>query len=199
MLFFKRSSAVSRYYKITKFYEFLKHLTIKTTISIAVFLTIYLVLDYYILDTEAILTWLVSNTSLTFVLISLYLSESFLGLLPIDLYIAWAAKMDKAWLYLTILSVVSYIGGITAYLSGKLIFLIPSVKNHFENNITAHIANLRKWGGVLIFVGAMLPIPMAMVSLACGLINFSFKQYLLWALFRFARFGLYALVIFELV
>jgi hypothetical protein len=33
--------------------------------------------------------------------------------------------------------------------------------------------------------------------MACGLIKYNFKHYLLWSLFRFARFIVYALVIFQ--
>jgi membrane protein DedA with SNARE-associated domain len=67
-----------------------------------------------------------------------------------------------------------------------------------ENKIAKHIANLRKWGGFFVFVGAMLPVPHSVISLASGLIKYNFKSYLLWALFRFARFAMYAAVIFQI-
>jgi len=76
--------------------------------------------------------------------------------------------------------------------------MIPAIKNHIENKIAKHIVNLRKWGGLFVFIGAMLPIPHSVVSLACGLIKYNFKHYLLWALFRYVRFILYALVIFQI-
>ena len=90
------------------------------------------------------------------------------------------------------------LGGIIAYYIGKSLFLIPSVKNHIENKIALHITNLRRWGGLFVFIGAMLPLPHSIVSLACGLINYNFKHYLLWALFRYVRFAIYALVIFQI-
>ncbi|MDG1188919.1 MAG: short-chain dehydrogenase, partial [Flavobacteriales bacterium] len=57
--------------------------------------------------------------------------------------------------------------------------------------------NLRKWGGVFVFLGAVSPLPHSMVSMACGLIKYNFKHYLLLSLFRYVRFLVYALVIFQ--
>ncbi|HSO88014.1 MAG TPA: VTT domain-containing protein, partial [Draconibacterium sp.] len=99
---------------------------------------------------------------------------------------------------LFVLATMSYIGGIISYFLGNRLFLIPVVKNHIENKIAKHISNLRKWGGFFVFVGAMLPIPHSVVSLASGLIKYNFRHYLLWALFRYARFALYALVVFQI-
>jgi membrane protein YqaA with SNARE-associated domain len=96
------------------------------------------------------------------------------------------------------LATMSYVGGIISYFIGNRLFLIPAVKNHIENKIAKHISNLRKWGGFFVFVGAMLPIPHSVVSLASGLIKYNFRHYLLWALFRYARFALYALVVFRI-
>jgi membrane protein YqaA with SNARE-associated domain len=101
-------------------------------------------------------------------------------------------------LFLFILASLSYLGGIIAYIAGQKLILIPAIKNHIENKIVKHITNLRKWGGLFVFIGAMLPLPHSIVSLACGLIKYKFKNYLLWALFRYLRFILYALVIFQI-
>jgi hypothetical protein len=42
-----------------------------------------------------------------------------------------------------------------------------------------------------------LPIPHSVVGIACGLIKYDFKYYLVWALFRYVRFIIYAFVIFK--
>jgi membrane protein YqaA with SNARE-associated domain len=127
------------------------------------------------------------------------ISETFLGLLPPEFFIAWASKASSPWIFLFILATISYTGGIASYLIGVMISNIPSVKNYLENKVKMHIANLRKWGGFFIFVGATLPIPHSVISMASGLIRYNFGNYLLWALFRYLRFGLYAIVIFRLL
>lgn len=189
---------LNRYYKITGFYTFLKNTAVKGGIVIIIFVAILLALEYYLLDFDALLNSLVAEYSPLAIFSFFFTSETILGLVPPEVFIAWASKSFTPWLFLFILATMSYLGGITAYYIGKALFLIPSIKNHIENKIAIHITNLRKWGGLFVFIGAMLPLPHSIVSLACGLINYNFKHYLLWALFRYVRFALYALVIFHI-
>lgn len=191
--------ALNRYYKITKFYDFLKSTAIKGTITIAIFVVLFIILDYFFLDTKTMFDALVNNYSKQSILIIFYISETVLGLLPPEIFIAWSAKMSYPWLYLTLLATLSYLGGITAYQLGKLTLKIPLVKDYIENKIASHIKNLRKWGSIFVVVGAMLPLPHSIVSYACGLIKYDFKHYALWALFRFLRFYIYAIVIFSVL
>lgn len=191
--------ALNRYYKITKFYNFLRDTAIKGSITIAIFVVLFVILDYFFLDTKAIFNALVNNYSPKSILAVFYASETILGLLPPEIFIAWSSKMSNPWLYLSILAALSYLGGITAYYLGKLTFHIPAVKNYLQNKIAIHIKNLRKWGSIFVVVGAMLPLPHSIVSFACGLINYNVKHYLLWALFRFLRFYIYAVVIFNVI
>ncbi len=194
----KRLVLLDRYNKITKFYSFLKDTAFKGAIAIVIFVAIIVLLEYYFFDFNSILNNLVATYPPKIVFAFFLLSEIVLGIIPPEIFIAWAAKSYTPWLYLFILASMSYIGGIIAYYFGKLLFSVPAIKNHIENKIAKHISNLRKWGGLFVFIGAMLPIPHSIVSLACGLINYNFKHYLLWALFRYLRFGLYALVIFRI-
>lgn len=189
--------ALNRYYKITKFYAFLKNVAIKGAITMAVIVGIVLILEYYFLDINALLETLVSNFSPLMIFLVFAVSESFLGLLPPEIFIAWSAKSQWPWIFLMVLASLSYLGGIVSYYIGMLLHRIPQIKTYTEVKIARHISNLRKWGGVLVFVGAMLPIPHSVVGIACGLIKYDFKYYLVWALFRYLRFIIYAFVIFK--
>ncbi len=189
--------AINRYYRITKFYTFLKDTTIKAGITILVIGLLLLGLEHFFLDFNALLDKLITTFSPLAILVVFTISETFLGLIPPEIFIAWSAKSAEPLLFLLLLASLSYLGGIIAYWIGKLLFRIKSVRHHLENKIAGHIANLRKWGGFFVFVGAMLPIPHSVVSMACGLIRYDFRHYLLWALFRYLRFGIYALVLFR--
>ena len=191
-----RLSVLNRYYKMTKFYDFLKSTAIKGGITVGIVLVAFFILDYFFLDTHAILNSLVENYSPMFILTTFYISETILGLLPPEIFIAWSSKMSEPALFLFLLALLSYVAGATAYGLGKLVALIPSVQNSLENKIALHINNLRKWGGLFVVIGALLPLPHAVVSFACGLIKYDFKEYLLWALFRFLRFAIYGWIIF---
>jgi len=62
-----------------------------------------------------------------------------------------------------------------------------------------HIKNAQKWGGFLIVVGALLPVPFAISSLAAGIIRYKFSYYLLFGLLRFVRFAVYGAAIFSVL
>ena len=193
----KRLSLINRYFKITQFYSFIKSTAFKGAIVAIIFILLLLFVDSFIVDIGSLLTNLVETCSPLVILSVFLLSESLLGLLPPEIFIAWASKSSHSYLNLFLLSSISYIGGIISYFIGNRLFLIPSVKDHIELKIAKHIINLRKWGGIFVFLGAVSPIPHSIVSMACGLIKYNFKYYLLWSLFRFIRFLVYALVIFQ--
>ena len=194
----KRLTLINRYYKITRFYPFLKDTAIKAGITVIVFVLLLVGLELFVLDINSILNNWVATYSPKIIFTIFLISETVLGLVPPEVFIAWASKSVTPWFFLFVLATMSYIGGIISYFIGNRIFLIPSVKKHMENKIAKHISNLRKWGGFFVFVGAMLPIPHSLVSLASGLIKYNFRSYLLWALFRYVRFAIYAAVIFQI-
>ena len=195
--FFKKLKLMNRYYKITNFYSFLKKTAIRAGIVLAIIVLILIILQYFFLDFNVLLNNFVETYSAQVIFPFFLVSETVLGLIPPEIFIAWAAKSDFPYLFLFTLATMSYLGGIIDYWIGKRLRLVPRIKNHLENKIADHISKLKKSGGFFIFIGAMLPLPHSMVSLACGLINYNFKHYLIWALFRYLRFFLYALVIFK--
>lgn len=193
----KRFVLLNRYYKITRFYSFLKDTAYKGGSAIVIFILLLLGLEFFLLDINSLLNNLVETYSPQIIFSVFLTSESILGIIPPEIFIAWASKSVTPWLFLFMLATISYIGGIISYFIGSRLFLIPGIKNHIENKIAKHIVNLRKWGGFFVVLGAISPIPHSMVSLASGLIKYNFRQYLLWSLFRYVRFVIYALIIFQ--
>jgi membrane protein YqaA with SNARE-associated domain len=192
----RRLSILNRYYKITQFYSFLKNTAYKGGTVTAIFVLLLIGLEIFLLDFNVLLNNLVTTYSPKIIYSVFFVSETFLGLLPPEMFIAWASKLETPWIAVFILATLSYIGGVLAYFLGTRLFLIPYFKTHIEIKIQKHITNLRKWGGVFVFLGAVSPIPHSIVSLASGLIKYNFKSYLLWSLFRYLRFIIYALIIF---
>jgi membrane protein YqaA with SNARE-associated domain len=128
-----------------------------------------------------------------------FASESILGLIPPEIFIAWCNQYEYPWLFLSILAVLSYLGGIISYFFGRGIANIPSVFVYLEVKMAKHIKNMRKWGGLLIIVGALLPLPFAISSIAAGIIKFPFGSYLVFGSLRFVRFVIYGLIIFGIL
>ncbi|TKD59204.1 YqaA family protein [Flavobacterium sp. ASW18X] len=197
--FTKRLSLLNRYYKITRFYSFLKATAIKGGTVIAFFVALIIGLEYYVLDFNTILNKVVETYPPLLVFGLFLASETIMGLLPPEIFIAWAAKVTTPWLYLFYLASLSYLGGIIAYGIGNKLSKISLVKNYLELKVATHISNLNKWGGLFVFLGAVSPVPHSLVSLASGLISYNFKNYLLWALFRYVRFLVYGFLIFKAI
>lgn len=199
MLLYKRLVILNRYYRITRFYPFIKGLAYKSFLGFAFLIAAIFLIDFYLIDLKTLLYTVVANYPKEIVFSLFLISETFLGLLPPELFIAWSSKTSMPWLFLFILASLSYIGGILAYFIGKLIYKLPKIKFSIENKIQIHVKNLKKWGGFFVFIGAMLPIPHSIVSFASGLVQYNFKHYLLWALFRYLRFLIYAVVLFKII
>ena len=133
------------------------------------------------------------------VILCFLISESILGLIPPEIFILWSSKSGSPFLLLFGLATASYTGGAVSYFIGMRISLIPAVSKHVEQKIKQHIINLRKWGGLFIVLGAISPIPHSIVSIGAGLIDYKFKYYLLWSLFRYLRFVAYYLIILQVI
>lgn len=188
-----------QYYSYTGFYRFVGKSVKKAIIPILLVIVAVLAVDFYVVDLNKLLVTITDTYPPAGILGIFLLSESILGLVPPELFIAWAGKSDYPIFYLTLLATASYIGGIISYFIGVSITKIPAIHRQMEVNLAKHIKNTRKWGGFLIIVGALLPIPFAMTSIAAGFIRFPFISYLMFGLLRYVRFYLYALVIFEMV
>ena len=108
-------------------------------------------------------------------------------------------KTASPILNLSILATLSYTGGILSYFIGKTIQKITTVKNYLEIKMAKHLKNTGKWGGFLILIGALLPVPFSITCVAAGMIKYPLKGVVLFGLFRFVRFALYAWAIFNVV
>ncbi|MGY5848738.1 YqaA family protein [Salegentibacter sp. HM20] len=194
-----RIRLLHQYYSYTGFYKFVWRSVRKAIIPILLFVGALVALDRYVLDIENLLVEVTETYPPIGILLVFFASESLLGLIPPELFIAWSGKSSSPILYLSLLALASYLGGVISYYIGRAITKIPAVHEAIEVKMAQHIKNTRKWGGFLIIVGALLPIPFAMTSIAAGIIKFPFQSFLMFGLLRFVRFYLYALVIFEMV
>ena len=195
----RRWSLAHRYYKITRFYSFLKNTAYQAFFMIVIFVLLLMAVNYFITDINLLLNNIFEAYSPKIIVLSFFISESILGLIPPEIFILWSSKSDSPILFLFALASASYLGGIVSYFIGMRISLMPAVRKHIERKIKQHIINLRKWGGVFIVLGAISPIPHSIVSIGAGLINYKFKYYLLWSLFRYLRFVVYFLIILQVL
>lgn len=194
-----RLQLLHQYYKYTGFYSFLSTSLKKAVLPIILFVVALFAINYFVIDLNTLLIEMTDTFPTFWVLATFFISETILGLIPPEIFIAWSDKMPSPVLYLSLLAVLSYSGGIISYFMGRASTRIHAVHDYMEVKMAKHLKNARKWGGFLIVVGAILPLPFAISSMAAGMIKYPFKNYLLFGLMRFLRFAIYGAAIFSLV
>ena len=187
------------YYSRTGFYMFIWESIKKTIIPVSCILILLFLVNKYVFNINELLESITETFSKLGVFSFFFVSETLLGLIPPEIFIAWTKKTDEPILNLAILAAVSYSGGLLAYFIGKASLKINSVKQYLEVKMAKSLENAQKWGGILILVGALLPLPFAIACLAAGMIKYPFKNVVFYGLFRFARFAIYAWAIFQVV
>ena len=159
------------------------------------FVVVFSLFNYYVLN-EEVKQWIAEELSPAWLVITLFLSECFLGTLPPDLYI-WAVRSyENHWFWVFILSLSSYVGGIVSYYIGTWLFKVPRIHEWVVGTYKEQFDQIRRYGGILISIAALTPLPYSPVSMVAGIIGYRFKSYLLFGITRFARFFLYAWIIY---
>jgi len=195
----KRFKLIHKYYKITGFYSFVgKNLKSSILPILGVILAIFL-FNKYVYNINDGLRHFTETFSRVTILSVFFISETLLGLIPPEIFIAWTKKTETPIINLAMLATLSYSGGLIAYFLGRSTLKIQFIKEYLEVKMVKNLQNTRKWGGILILVGALLPLPFAIACLAAGMIKYPFKNVVFFGLFRFARFAIYAWAIFQVV
>ncbi|WP_100615777.1 YqaA family protein [Confluentibacter citreus] len=191
-----RSKLLHQYYKYTGFYSFVWKSVLKALPYIIILVAAVFVFNHFF-SINNILVRMTETLPIWGVLGVFFVSETLLGLVPPEIFIAWAAKMDMPWLFLSFLGFISYFGGLISYWIGIAITKIPVVHNYLEVKMAKQLKNSKKWGGFLIVVGALLPLPFSISCMAAGIIEYPFKGVILFGSLRLLRFAIYGLILFQ--
>lgn len=193
-----RWQLLHQYYSYTGFYNFVWQAVKKALpYIIAIVIAVYTLNHFWDINNALIrLTEILPSYG---VLSFFFVSETLLGLIPPEIFIAWAGKMYSPWFYLSLLALLSYGGGLVSYWMGRSITKMPAVHNYLETKMEKQLKNSKKWGGFLIVVGALLPLPFSISCIAAGIIEFPFKNVLVYGSLRLVRFAIYGLIIFNVL
>jgi len=194
-----RIKLLHQYYTYTGFYSFVWKSIKKAILPIAGFVLALYLFNRYVFDINEGLETVTETFSRVGVLTTFFISETILGLIPPEIFIAWTKKTDDPIMNLSLLAILSYSGGIIAFFMGRATLRIKSVKDYLQIKMAKSLKNTSKWGGFLIIAGATLPLPFSVSCLAAGMIRYPLKMVLLFGLFRFLRFAVYGWAIFKVV
>jgi membrane protein YqaA with SNARE-associated domain len=194
-----KTKLLHQYYTYTGFYTFIGNSIKKAILPVLILVTALIVFNKFVYNINDALQGITETFSTKGILIIFFTSEALLGLIPPEIFIAWSKKTSEPIINLSILATLSYLGGITSFFLGKAALKIESVKNYLEVKMAKSLKNTSKWGGFLIIVGALLPIPFSITCMAAGMIKYPLKGVVLYGLLRFVRFAIYAIAIFQMV
>lgn len=195
----ERFKLIHKYYERTGLYSFIgKNLKSAILPILGIILVLFL-FNKYVYNINDGLHHFTETFSRVTVLTVFFISETLLGLIPPEIFIAWTKKTEDPIINLAILATLSYSGGLISYFLGRMTLKITTVKEYLEVKMAKNLENTKKWGGILILVGALLPLPFSIACVAAGMIKYPFKNVVFFGVFRFVRFAIYAWAIFKVV
>ena len=154
----------------------------------------------YLVDFNSFFHSFIDKLSDRFVILLFFVSESFAGMIPVDLFVIWTQKFERPLPYLVFLGILSYAGGVISYGIGIWISRRPKVKAFTEKRLKNYIDFIHKWGGAFIIIAALFPFtPFSLVVIAVTMLKFPFRLFLLFALTRLVRFVLQGVFFFDLL
>lgn len=127
-------------------------------------------------------------------------SEVIFGIIPPEFFMIWSLRTEILSNYVNniiSLSIISYAAGVIGFLIGQYLN-----KTHFFMQMKKRVfgkfeEHLSHYGGFLVIVAAITPLPFSGIAMLVGSVKYSFRKYLLFSLFRFARFVVYSIIVWE--
>jgi membrane protein YqaA with SNARE-associated domain len=188
------------HYRERGFYKYVGRNVLLIILVYAVVVLLFFLVSRHLVDFNAIFQAIIDSLTDRFVLILFFISESILGLIPVDLFVIWTQKFEHPLPYLVLLGVLSYSGGVISYQIGLWISRWPRVRAYTERRLRSYVEFTRKWGGAFIVIAALFPFtPFSMVVIAVTLLRFPFRLFLLYAMARLIRFAAQGVIFFDIL
>lgn len=127
-------------------------------------------------------------------------SELFFGIFPPEVFMIWAVKAGDTTSYvinIIFFASVSLAAGHIAFLGGRYLARVFGKRVKKRNFIAQYLPIVKKFGGLLILIAAVTPLPWASISLVMGTIDYSYRNYTLFGLARILRFVVNGFLIFQ--
>ena len=125
-------------------------------------------------------------------------SEIVFGILPPEIFmLIWKTKGDPVMytINLTVLTLISYAAGILGYWIGLRFARTTFYHRVHQRWLAPYDQKLRKYGGFLVVVGAVTPVPFSATCMLAGSVNLNFRTFLLLTISRIVRFAFYGTLV----
>jgi len=129
-----------------------------------------------------------------------FTSETVFGIIPPELFMIWSLRNEVLQQYILNvagLSVLSYLAGIIGYYIGSHFSTTQLYRTLQKNYLAKFEKHVNKFGGFLVIVAALTPLPFAGICMLMGAVKYRYRRFLLMSMTRFLRFTVYAIIIWE--
>jgi len=129
-----------------------------------------------------------------------FLSEIIIGILPPELFMVWSLELAKERSYIldvTLLASISYLAGTITYFFGLYFHKTVLYRYIRRRYLGKFEARFHQFGGFLLFVAAVTPVPYSGICMLMGAVNYSRRSFFLITLFRFLRFIVYGYIMWR--
>lgn len=195
----KRGHIYHVYYRRSGTYRFVGASALRLLVTLILLGVAVYLINKYVFDISSIATYITAHFSTPVVLSSFMLSELTLGLLAPEFYIVWAQGFSQPWLWVLLISAISYLGGLGAYFIGTKLHQLPKVHRWVDEKFAEQFKQIRRYGGLLIVIAAITPLPYPPICIVSGVVEFPFRKFIFLTLVRFGRIFMYAALIFKVV
>jgi|SRR5690606_21334667 len=130
-----------------------------------------------------------------------FASEVFFGLIPPELFmLVWILHKIPLSDYVTglsFLTIISFGAGVIGYFIGKNFSRTSLYKRFSERYLQQYETQLKRYGGYLVFVGAVTPVPFSATCMLAGSVGFRFRDFILICITRVLRFAVYGWMVWS--
>lgn len=144
-------------------------------------------------------TWLEPVYSKPFLVFLIYtLSEIFFGLIAPEIFMGWGLNLGDGFTYILIVTAlmwISYGAGWLNFIVGKRFRRVGFVQKRIHQKLGKYMGYMRSYGGFLIIVAAVTPLPFAAICLLVGSANYPPKKFMWYSSFRLVRFIVYGYLV----
>lgn len=127
-------------------------------------------------------------------------SEVLFGLFPPEIFMVWAYKAGNLSSYILnifFFAAISLGAGHLAFWIGRFLAQKFGERIRKKEFVAKQLPFIKKFGGVIILIAALTPLPWATISLIMGIIEYKYRYYSLFALARILRFAINGLLIYQ--
>lgn len=181
--------------------DFLVKNILKGFFFLAIFVLIFYLLRKGTTEEDRLL-WFGSIYNNPYLVLAVFVgSEIIFGIIPPEIFMLWSMEtgyLGPYFLSIGTLSLISYAAGFLNFNIGKFLKGKVSWLNGDNKYLKKYHKMFDQYGGYLVIVASVTPIPFSAVALLAGAGGLDKTKYLLNSLFRILRYFVYAYILWQI-